>query len=148
MLRQGFSECFRVLKLGGTLIFKWSELDIPTKEVLALTPMKPLYGHISGKRSKTHWIAFIKEPEEQKVQVKTIREAAEENANEIDLKCPRCGFYFGTQESNPDDIVTGIANGQTIQCENCGEYFKVWLIPDLTPKVRFDEDWSLNTQTK
>jgi SAM-dependent methyltransferase len=60
MLRQGFAECFRVLRPGGTLIFKWCEYDIPVSEVLALTPEKPLYGHRSGKQSKTHWIAFLK----------------------------------------------------------------------------------------
>jgi len=27
---------------------------------LSLTPEKPLYGHRSGKQSKTHWIAFLK----------------------------------------------------------------------------------------
>lgn len=60
-LRQGFSECFRVLKPNGVLIFKWSEVQIATKEVLALTPNSPLFGHSSGKRMGTHWITFIKE---------------------------------------------------------------------------------------
>jgi SAM-dependent methyltransferase len=60
MLRGGFSECFRVLKPGGTLIFKWNETDVPTSQVLALTDAKPLFGHKSGKQMKTHWIAFLK----------------------------------------------------------------------------------------
>lgn len=60
-LAAGFKECFRVLKPNGTLIFKWNEINIPLKEVLALTPEKPLYGHRSGKRANTHWVAFIKE---------------------------------------------------------------------------------------
>ena len=60
-LRAGFAECFRVLKPHGTLIFKWNEDQIPVAEILALTPHKPLYGHRSGRLSKTHWIAFIKE---------------------------------------------------------------------------------------
>lgn len=60
-LADGFAECFRVLKPGGTLIFKWNECQIPVREVLACTPHKPLYGHRSGKQSKTHWIAFLKE---------------------------------------------------------------------------------------
>ena len=59
-LRDGFAECFRVLKVGGTLIFKWNEIDIPIKSVLSLTPEKPLYGHRSGKKANTHWVAFIK----------------------------------------------------------------------------------------
>lgn len=61
MLRQGFKECFRVLKPNGTLIFKWSEVQFPVKEILKLTDQKPLYGHRSGKKMNTHWIAFIKE---------------------------------------------------------------------------------------
>lgn len=60
MIRGGFAECFRVLKPHGTLIFKWSSVQIPLARVLALTPEKPLYGHRSGKHSKTHWIAFMK----------------------------------------------------------------------------------------
>jgi len=59
-LRLGFAECFRVLKPHGTLIFKWNEVDIPLREVLALTLEKPLYGHRSGKKANTHWVAFIK----------------------------------------------------------------------------------------
>jgi hypothetical protein len=30
------------------------------REVLALTPEKPLYGHRSGKKAQTHWVAFLK----------------------------------------------------------------------------------------
>ncbi len=62
MLRDGFTECFRVLKPHGTLIFKWCEAEIPLREVLALTPEKPLYGHRSGKKAQTHWVAFMKTP--------------------------------------------------------------------------------------
>ncbi len=60
-LRTGFSECFRVLKTDGVLIFKWNEYEIPLKDVLALTPVLPLFGHTSGAlRAKTHWVAFMK----------------------------------------------------------------------------------------
>lgn len=59
-LRKGFSECFRVLAPHGVLIFKWNETQIATREILALTPKKPLVGHISGKQAKTHWITFLK----------------------------------------------------------------------------------------
>jgi len=60
MLKKGFAECFRVLKPNGTLIFKWSEVDIALKEVLSLTCEKPILGHRSGKQSKTHWVLFYK----------------------------------------------------------------------------------------
>ena len=60
-LRQGFSECFRVLKKDGVLIFKWNDFERPVREILELTPMKPIIGHTSGaSRSKTHWITFMK----------------------------------------------------------------------------------------
>lgn len=59
-IRQGFSECFRVLKPNGVLIFKWNETDIKVSEILALTPEKPLLGNRSGKAAKTHWIVFMK----------------------------------------------------------------------------------------
>lgn len=60
MLAGGFSECFRVLRVGGTLVFKWCETQIPLKEILKLTDQKPLYGHRSGAKAQTHWVAFIK----------------------------------------------------------------------------------------
>lgn len=60
MLRDGFRECFRVLKPMGTLIFKWNDHKIAVKEVLALTPEKPLFGQKCGKSAKTHWLVFMK----------------------------------------------------------------------------------------
>lgn len=59
-LRLGFSECFRVLKPGGTLVFKWNECHIPLKEILSLTQYLPLFGNRGGKAAKTHWVVFIK----------------------------------------------------------------------------------------
>lgn len=59
-IAKGFSECFRVLKRDGVLIFKWNEYDVLLKDVLALTTVKPLFGHPSGKMQKTHWVAFMK----------------------------------------------------------------------------------------
>ena len=60
-LTAGFSECFRVLKPGGVLIFKWNETQIPVSQILELTPQRPLVGHRVGKQMNTHWITFIKE---------------------------------------------------------------------------------------
>jgi SAM-dependent methyltransferase len=61
MLQAGFAECFRVLRPNGILIFKWCAWEIPVKDVLSLTHEKPLFGHLSGRRADTHWIAFIKQ---------------------------------------------------------------------------------------
>lgn len=56
-IRVGFYECFRVLKKGGVLIFKWSTDQIPLKQVLELAIRHPLFG---DKLGKTHWIIFVK----------------------------------------------------------------------------------------
>lgn len=61
-LKLALSECFRVLKPYGTLMFKWNENQIRVSEILKLTDVKPLYGHKSGKNSQTHWIVFMKLP--------------------------------------------------------------------------------------
>ena len=60
MLRHGFLECFRVLVPNGVLVFKWNECQVPVRDILALTNEPPLFGHKSGKQSKTHWIVFMK----------------------------------------------------------------------------------------
>lgn len=59
-IAKGFAECFRVLKPGQFLIFKWNETQVRVSEILALTGEQPLFGHKSGKREKTHWITFMK----------------------------------------------------------------------------------------
>ncbi|MBL4748412.1 MAG: SAM-dependent methyltransferase [Magnetovibrio sp.] len=59
-LRQGFAECFRVLHPDGTLIFKWNETQIKVREVIDLAPMRPLFGHLSGRKGLTHWLVFMK----------------------------------------------------------------------------------------
>jgi SAM-dependent methyltransferase len=70
-LRAGFAECFRVLKPGGTLIFKWADKEIAVSDILKLTPHKPLFGHRSGKQATTHWLAFLK-PDLPKKEKETI----------------------------------------------------------------------------
>ena len=64
MIGEGFRECMRVLKPYGTLIFKWNETDISTKDVIKVCGQEPLYGHRSGKHDKIMWMAFMKMPEE------------------------------------------------------------------------------------
>lgn len=59
-IRLGFEECMRVLKPGGTLIFKWNEIQIKLNDILDILPVRPLFGHTSGKHGRTIWLAFLK----------------------------------------------------------------------------------------
>lgn len=59
-IKLGFEECMRVLKPKGVLIFKWNESQIKLKDILKLIAYEPLFGHTSGKASKTIWLTFIK----------------------------------------------------------------------------------------
>jgi ubiquinone/menaquinone biosynthesis C-methylase UbiE len=60
VIPKGFNEAMRVLKKNGTLIFKWNESEIKASEVLDLIPYKPLFGHTTGRQSKTIWMCFMK----------------------------------------------------------------------------------------
>ena len=59
-LRKGFAECFRVLATDGVLVFKWNETQVKVTEVLALTPVAPLFGHPTGRKGLTHWLVFMR----------------------------------------------------------------------------------------
>lgn len=59
-IQAGFSECFRVLASDGVLVFKWNETQVKLREVLALTPHQPLFGHTTGRKGLTHWMVFMK----------------------------------------------------------------------------------------
>lgn len=56
-LKAGFNECYRVLKLNGVLLFKWSNVQIPHSKVMKLFDQSPILG---DKRGKTRWSVFIK----------------------------------------------------------------------------------------
>lgn len=58
-LKKGFDECWRVLDNHGTLVFKWSETEIPLKKVLSCFSQKPLFGHPTM-HGKTIWCVFFK----------------------------------------------------------------------------------------
>jgi ubiquinone/menaquinone biosynthesis C-methylase UbiE len=59
-LKRGFSECYRVLKKDGVLIFKWNETEIKLKELFDLFPIVPLFGHPTNSKNTTHWVCFMK----------------------------------------------------------------------------------------
>lgn len=61
-LRRGFEECMRVLQPYGVLIFKWSEDQISTADVLKLFSVQPLFGN---QRGKAIWLVFMKFPSEE-----------------------------------------------------------------------------------
>ena len=58
--RKGFNEMWRVLDNNGVLIFKWNTEQFPLKDVLACFHTEPLFGHTTGSKSKTLWMAFMK----------------------------------------------------------------------------------------
>lgn len=47
-----------VLCDGRTLNIKWNEDQVPLKEVLQAIDYRPLFGN---RRSKTHWLVFMKD---------------------------------------------------------------------------------------
>lgn len=63
-IRKGLTECYRVLAPRGTLIFKWNNAQFLYSEILSLVPLKPLFGHRTGRHSRTLWMCFFKESQE------------------------------------------------------------------------------------
>lgn len=63
-LKRGFAECWRVLDDYGTLIFKWSDSEIPFQKVLALIEHRPLFYNTTNYKatSVTKWFCFMKIP--------------------------------------------------------------------------------------
>lgn len=59
-LSKGFEECWRVLKPGGFLFFKWNETQIKLRDVLACFSQTPTFGHTTTHNLKTHWVIFYK----------------------------------------------------------------------------------------
>jgi SAM-dependent methyltransferase len=59
--QEGFNECWRVLRKHGTLIFKWSDLDVKVSEMLNLFHTKPKAGTITKKGvNNTYFLIFYK----------------------------------------------------------------------------------------
>jgi len=60
-LRRGFTELFRVLQPGGTLIFKFANESADFDEVLSLAPHPPLFGtSVNNGTVETRWFVFYK----------------------------------------------------------------------------------------
>lgn len=61
-IREGFDECWRVLKPNGTLIFKWNTNQFSLPFVLGAIGRQPLFGNRKpgGKRGETYWMVFFK----------------------------------------------------------------------------------------
>lgn len=56
----GFSECMRVLRNDGTLIFKWSDVQIHVKEILDILKKVNYIPLLGDQRGKTRWLVFVK----------------------------------------------------------------------------------------
>jgi SAM-dependent methyltransferase len=75
-LQAGLKELWRVLKPNGILLFKWCNYSIPSNEIIALAPVKPLIYQVTANKSTkekrrhaeenitTVWFCFMKIPEE------------------------------------------------------------------------------------
>lgn len=61
-LRAGFEELWRVLRPGGTLVFKFSDRSVGFRDVLDLAPADPLFGTTTKKTSRceNRWFVFYK----------------------------------------------------------------------------------------
>ena len=66
LIQGGFSECWRVLKPYGTLVFKWNEDSVTAGEIIKAIGREPLYGQKERKGNKTHWMCFVKVTEDNK----------------------------------------------------------------------------------
>ena len=64
-LQRGFEELFRVLKPGGTLVFKFADNAADFRDVLDLAPADPLFGTTTKKQNvENRWFVFYKEASE------------------------------------------------------------------------------------
>lgn len=59
-MKNAFAECWRVLAVNGTLVFKWYEYHIPLSELRKYFPCEPVIGNRKPTNSKTHWLLFYK----------------------------------------------------------------------------------------
>lgn len=63
-LEKGFEELFRVLEIGGTLVFKFADGHIDFQDVLDCAPIDPLLGTMTKRKdTETRWFVFQKTEE-------------------------------------------------------------------------------------
>ena len=63
-MKNGFNAIMRYLSPYGVLEFKYADITIPTKEILNLFPIKPLFGTVTKKGvNNTYWFCFMKLPQ-------------------------------------------------------------------------------------
>ena len=60
MVADGLAEGWRVLRPGGSLVFKWAETSYTLGEVLELFKVQPAFGHTTAKSGGTKWVTFHK----------------------------------------------------------------------------------------
>jgi len=60
VILDGLTECWRGLRPGGTLIFKWSDVDYSAQQVIDDLPFGPLFGSRVGRNNNTIWYCFYK----------------------------------------------------------------------------------------
>lgn len=60
-IRAGFIELWRVLRPGGTLVFKFADESADFREVLELAPTDPMFGtSVNDGTVETRWFVFYK----------------------------------------------------------------------------------------
>ena len=69
-LKKAFSELWRVLKPYGVLVFKWSNHQLNSNQIIKLAPCKPLFYQVAYNKNKggrnsiqSLWFCFMKIPE-------------------------------------------------------------------------------------
>lgn len=121
MLHDGFTEGMRVLKPDGVLIFKWSEYDIPAVKVWKAIGQKPLFGHHSGRKSKTFWACFMKKEEDNEMRIiidtkakEVTQEQLSNNSPKVDsdsgnlIRCKECRYKERKGMNYFCDHITGV----------------------------------------
>lgn len=104
-INDSIHEGMRVLKTGGTLIFKWNEQQIKVGEVLkAIKDYKPIFGHRTTINNQTIWMTFMKKQEIKKME-KTIYIPGDlVMTNGIPIGTKK-GIVYQVTESNAEKIV-------------------------------------------